>query len=38
MAQMTTKHQEMPEADRVVDAPQAAVSWTNSTGVPEWPL
>jgi F0F1-type ATP synthase assembly protein I len=29
MAQMRTKHQEMPEADRVVDAPQAAASWTN---------
>jgi hypothetical protein len=29
MAQMRTKHQETPEADRVVDAPQAAASWTN---------
>jgi hypothetical protein len=29
MAQMRTKHQEMPEADRVADAPQAAASWMN---------
>ena len=29
MAQMRTKQREMPEADRVVDAPQAAGSWTN---------
>jgi hypothetical protein len=29
MAQMSTKHQELPEADRVADAPQAAASWMN---------
>jgi F0F1-type ATP synthase assembly protein I len=29
MAQLRTKQREMPEADRVVDAPQAAPSWKN---------